>query len=112
MVELMENGPIVVSFDPTSEFMYYSGGVFRSLDIQDWVKLGLERPEWQKVSHSVLLYGWGETEDGEKYWSIQNSWGTQWGENGSFRMLRGVDESCIESVGEYSTPYIVNRNHK
>lgn len=107
MIELMNNGPIVVSFEPTTEFMYYEGGVYKSLDVQDWVKLGLERPEWQKVSHSVLLYGWGETESGEKYWSIQNSWGTHWGENGSFRMLRGVDESCIESVGEYSTPYIV-----
>lgn len=107
----MKNGPIVVSFEPSNEFMYYEGGIFRSLDLQDWVKYDLEKPEWQQVGHSVLLYGWGETEDGEKYWNVQNSWGADWGENGSFRMARGVDESCIESVAEYSTPYIVNRTN-
>jgi len=56
----------------------------------------------------VLLYGWGE-ENGEKYWTLKNTWGEDWGEKGSFRMRRGIDESSIESMPEAADPYIVYR---
>ena len=36
--------------------------------------------------------GWGE-EGGVKYWSVANSWGRGWGEQGLFRVLRG-DNHC------------------
>lgn len=106
MIELMNNGPLVASFEPTNEFMYYESGVFESVD-PDWIVSGGEKPEWEKVSHSVLLYGWGETEDGTKYWKLRNSWGELWGEQGNFRIRRGVDESAIESIAEASDPIIV-----
>jgi cathepsin C len=67
---------------------------------------GEEPPEWEKVDHSVLCYGWGETDNGEKYWNCLNSWGNYWGEEGHFRIRRGTDESHIESVGEAATVYI------
>lgn len=104
----MANGPIVASFEPTPEFMYYGGGIFHSLDAE-WITRGLEKPEWEKVDHTVLLYGWGETEHGMKYWKLRNSWGAVWGENGNFRMKRGVDESAIESLAEAADPIIVYR---
>jgi len=53
-----------------------------------------------------MLYGWGE-ENGEKYWVLKNTWGEDWGENGSFRMRRGTDESSVESMPEAADPYIV-----
>lgn len=40
-----------------------------------------------------MCYGWGE-EDGEKYWLLQNSWGTDWGENGNFRFK--TNYMCLE----------------
>jgi cathepsin C len=49
------------------------------------------------VDHAVLLIGWGE-EMGQKYWIVQNSWGATWGEKGIFRILRGVNDSGIESL--------------
>lgn len=67
-----------------------------------------DRPEWTKIDHSVLCYGWGETEDGTKYWLLQNSWGERWGINGYFKLLRGKDEMGIESSAEFADPYVVD----
>jgi cathepsin C len=87
--ELM-NGPLVVSFEPKEDFMYYKEGIYKS---------GADQlhQEWQQVDHAVLLIGYGE-EQGQKYWLIQNSWGTDWGENGFFRVERGVNDSGFESI--------------
>lgn len=46
--------------------------------------------------HAVKIVGWG-VENDVKYWLIANSWNERWGENGYFRILRGVDEVGIES---------------
>lgn len=107
MLELMNNGPLVVSLETSDVFMYYESGVYESGDAE-WLVNGEEKPEWEKVSHSVLLYGWGETDDGLKYWIMRNSWGPYWGENGSFRIKRGVDDSAVESLAEAADPIIVN----
>ena len=104
--ELYNNGPLVISFEPAYDFMYYSGGIYHSVDQSQWMRDGDKRPEWKKVDHSALLYGWGE-ENGDKYWTIKNTWGKDWGENGSFRMRRGTDESAVEIMAEIADPYIV-----
>lgn len=109
MIELKENGPIVVSFEPQYDFMYYDSGIYHSVPAADWIQNGEKKPEWEKVDHSVLCYGWGE-EDGEKYWMLQNTWGSDWGEKGFFRMKRGTDESHIESLAEASDPIIKKRS--
>lgn len=45
--------------------------------------------------HAVKIIGWG-VENGTKYWLVANSWNNKWGENGLFRILRGVNECNIE----------------
>jgi len=88
--DLVEQGPLVVSFEPKEDFMYYKSGVYRS---------GPNKihQEWEQVDHAVLLIGYG-MEQSHAYWTMQNSWGTDWGEDGYFRMQRGNDESGCESI--------------
>lgn len=45
--------------------------------------------------HAIRILGWG-VEDGNKYWLIANSWNSDWGDNGYFKILRGADECGIE----------------
>eukprot|EP00931_Biecheleriopsis_adriatica_P003797 TRINITY_DN105556_c0_g1_i1.p1 TRINITY_DN105556_c0_g1~~TRINITY_DN105556_c0_g1_i1.p1 ORF type:complete len:513 (-),score=103.41 TRINITY_DN105556_c0_g1_i1:18-1556(-) len=85
----LQKGPLVVSFEPKSDILYYEGGIYSSSPHQ--------RTEWEPVDHAVLLVGYG-TEKGQKYWLLQNSWGDDWGEKGFFRMARGEDESGVESI--------------
>jgi len=96
MEELVHKGPLVLSFEPADDFMFYSDGVYQSAG-KPGKPIEESRPEWYRVDHAVLLVGYGE-EDGKKYWKLQNSWGEDWGEDGYFRMLRGADESGIESI--------------
>ena len=67
MMDLHENGPLVLSFQPDDLFSVYSGGVYQGLKKQDWVDANIERPQWTNVDHSVLLIGWG-SENGLNYW--------------------------------------------
>jgi cathepsin C len=95
--ELYNNGPLVVSFEPTDDFMFYAGGVFTNLNAGAPAPLQATNREWQQVDHAVLLIGWGE-EMGQKYWIVQNSWGSDWGEAGTFRIARDINDSGIESI--------------
>lgn len=37
-------------------------------------------------SHSVSIVGWGKTQNNIDYWYCRNSWGTNWGESGYFKI--------------------------
>lgn len=65
----MKNGPIVSSFEPKMDFVYYGGGIYHSTEPREWIQNNESRPVWSKVDHSVLCYGWGEDKDG-KYWLL------------------------------------------
>jgi len=50
--------------------------------------------------HCVKLIGWGTT-SGQDYWLFANSWDTNWGDDGYFKMARGTNLCGIEgSISE------------
>lgn len=70
-------GPVAVAL-AANDIMMYDKGIFD--ECEDWV-----------VNHAVTLVGYG-VDGGEKYWLVQNSWGSYWGENGRIRISRSDDE--------------------
>jgi len=87
--ELMNNGPVYVAVAAGDGWFDYDTGVMTddSCD-RDFI-----------VNHAVVLYAWGvkqKTIRGPvKYWQIKNSWGPQWGENGSGRFIRTDNEEKV-----------------
>jgi C1A family cysteine protease len=78
---LLEHGPLVVLVHVDDAFLGYKGGVFNERDPG-------------AVNHAGLLTGW---DDGKHAWRIQNSWGTEWGEQG----LMWIDRES-NHVGQYA----------
>jgi C1A family cysteine protease len=66
-------GPIAVGVQDDDDFDDYTEGIFYS-DIQ-----------YPETNHAVILVGWG-VEDEEEFFIGKNSVGTQWGEDGWFRI--------------------------
>ncbi|CAG0881819.1 unnamed protein product [Darwinula stevensoni] len=101
MHEIMTNGP-VQGESPImkiySDFFMYRGGIYSATRL---------RPSQPTGFHAVRIVGWGEdyvNGSPKKYWLVANSWGPEWGENGFFRITRGVNECDIEMfvIGAWS----------
>ncbi|KAL0207233.1 hypothetical protein P9112_011861 [Eukaryota sp. TZLM1-RC] len=108
MRELHDNGPVSIAFAvPRSDsggmhpsFKQYESGVYMFNEYE------IKRFGWfVEVTHAVTLTGYG-VENGMKYWEIQNSWGSEWGDSGYFKLVRGIDNLGIESMAETMDPII------
>jgi len=80
-----QNGPISIALN-AQLLMSYSSGIIDPFFPNFWC-------DPDALDHALLIVGWGSGENwiGETidYWIVKNSWGTDWGENGYFRMARG-----------------------
>lgn len=85
-LDIMENGPVAASIFVYDDLYRYRGGVYYHGEEAAYVG-----------KHVVKIVGWGVDENsGLPYWRVANSWSSEFGENGYFRILRGRDESGIE----------------
>ncbi|KAJ8729141.1 hypothetical protein PYW08_000722 [Mythimna loreyi] len=73
---LYKNGPIAIGVQSRG-FQGYHGGILSDHDCNTG-----------RVNHAVLLVGYG-TEKGIPFWTIKNSWGENFGEQGYIRIQRG-----------------------
>jgi len=55
--------------------------------------------------HSVKLIGWG-VENDLQYWLLVNSWGTAWGQEGLFKIRKGINECSIEDLITAGVPLV------
>lgn len=91
---LVTKGPVGVSISAGYSWNQYAGGVLDDCPID------------AIIDHAVVLIGYGASKPsssfasmggsdeaaGLKFWHLQNSWGTDWGEKGYLRMLRRDDD--------------------
>jgi len=77
MRALVERGPVAISVG-AGDWQSYENGVFDGCD-KDAI-----------IDHAVTLIAYGKDE-ANKFWTIQNSWGDDWGEAGHIRLLRQDD---------------------
>lgn len=71
-----QNGPMSIAMD-VSRMMSYKSGIWNPSSCSN-----------TNLDHALLIVGYG-TENGTPYWIIKNSWGSDWGEKGYVRMVRG-----------------------
>ncbi|XP_026753470.2 uncharacterized protein LOC113513681 [Galleria mellonella] len=74
---LANTAPLSIGLD-ASDIQHYTGGILTCKTTQP--------------NHGVLLVGYGVEKD-KPFWTFKNSWGPNHGEEGYFRLLRGVN-SC------------------
>jgi cathepsin X len=91
IAEIGVRGPIACAVCVTPAFEAYTGGVFD------------DTTNCTSLDHSISIAGYG-TENGTDYWIGRNSWGTYWGEDGWFRIVRGTNNLGVEKDCAWTTP--------
>lgn len=81
--ELMEKGTLSVAFTVYEDFEAYTSGVY------------VHKTGKSLGGHAIKMIGWG-VDNGTPYWTCTNSWNNSWGEQGTFRIIRGQNECGIE----------------
>ena len=129
MKEIASRGPVSAVINAPDYFDIYTGGILHSIspinekevsristhnyeyflsstlsDISHNTMRDLDF-EFEYVNHSIVILGWGyDPEEDLKYWIWANSWGKEWGEEGYFRIVRGINDMAIESAAECYIP--------
>ncbi|CAH8324358.1 unnamed protein product [Eruca vesicaria subsp. sativa] len=79
LIKIVSKGPILAVVDAFESFNAYKDGIYKGQRNQADTWYG---------RHVILVRGFDTTLDGVNYWKIQNSWGTEWGQNGNGMMIR------------------------
>jgi C1A family cysteine protease len=89
--EIRTSGPVSsllrICVDDGYNFYDYKNGIY---GVDGWICGSDDR------YHAVEIVGYG-MDKGVRYWKVKNSWGTNWGTGGYFKIIRGINYNCIES---------------
>lgn len=87
--EIAINGPLLASIQVYDDFLTYKSGIYNP-SYSNYIYAG---------SQIVKIIGWGE-ENNRKYWIIENSWGSDWGEDGYARIeIQDKEDLGISRIG-------------
>jgi cathepsin X len=92
MQEIYQRGPIACGVAVPDAMENYTSGVFE------------DKTGDVEIVHDISVVGYGVDTDGTKYWTVRNSWGTHYGEDGFIRVIRGVNNIAIETDCAWATP--------
>jgi C1A family cysteine protease len=84
-------GPVSIAIEADQfVFQFYSGGVL------DDASCGTT------LDHGVLIVGYGTDSSSNKpYWTVKNSWGGSWGEQGYIRLVRNKNQCGLAQAASY-----------
>jgi cathepsin H len=83
--------PVSVAFQVVKDFRQYKSGVYTSTTCGNTP---------MDVNHAVVAVGYG-VENGIPYWLIKNSWGSEWGDSGYFKMEMGKNMCGVATCASY-----------
>ena len=92
--------------DQIAAFLVKNGPLSIGINAQ-WMQFynsGISNPKVcnpAALDHGVLIVGFG-VEKGTKFWVIKNSWGEDWGEDGYYRIIRGVGKCGLNTMVVHS----------
>ena len=94
----------LAAHNPISVALDAGGPLGALLPWLQFYKHGVANPKHcatNSPDHAVLLVGFG-TDNGQDYWTVKNSWGQKWGEEGYFRIARGTSKCGINTLASTS----------
>ena len=91
MQEIYQRGPIACGVAVPAALENYTSGIFH------------DKTGDKNIVHDISVVGYG-VENGTKYWTVRNSWGTHFGEQGFVRVVRGINNIAIETDCAWATP--------
>lgn len=103
IIKALQYGPVVALMHASSEFKYYSSGIYEGQGCTD-----SDTP-----NHSAMIYGYNlDTE--KPYFLLKNNWGEGWGEEGFYKMAIGSLTSdnmgyCLLAQTRYNVLPILKR---
>ncbi|CAD7947953.1 unnamed protein product [Amoebophrya sp. A25] len=114
--EIYQFGPVAIAAEVPGDMEQYAGGIYKPasqpadhlhyLSKKDQQQQDEDALQWELTTHAMVAVGYGASSKGEKYWTLRNSWGTQFGEKGYFLYARGGNYGGIEHQAVWFQPDI------
>ena len=92
-------GPISIGVNANRDWQLYKSGIYDPSENNCPNSM-------RDIDHGVALVGYG-TENGLDYWTIRNSWGKDWGEDGYIRISRGKNTCGVANSPVFPTIDVV-----
>lgn len=95
--EILKNGPVIAQMTIFTDFLTYKEGIYHRSE--DAFKFNGQ--------HIVKIVGWDKQGDGNDFWIVENTFGEDWGENGTVRVLASDKSTMLDfiAVGVAAYPY-------